>query len=198
MWRGPVFSSMHVVLLLCSRSLFGLSGITAMCNTILCCSATLSSLIGNLLSAFFGTFLGSLCSSQSSLVSSLLSLAGSTFSGQLLGVLGNHLEGDLNSNFLVQANDTGVLARGLDALVNAHDLAVNIVTSLLGIGFHLCQLVSLLTQVLGMNLQCTGRCQDGLALGNEIVAAIAVLHFHNVVLETKIDDIFFQNNLHSC
>lgn len=62
-------------------------------------------------------------------MSSLLGLACSTLSSEFLGVLGDHLKGDLDSNFLVQANDTGVLTRGLDALVNAHDLAVNIVTS---------------------------------------------------------------------
>ena len=134
----------------------------------------------------------------------------------------------------MQTYDTGVLTRGLDALVNTHDLAVNIVTgseqslvylsgayrtvdrargadldgdserytleclgSLLGVGFHLSQLVSLLTQILGVDLQSAGSSQDSLASGDEIVAAVAVLHFHNVVLETKIDDIFFQYNLHN-
>ena len=110
MWSGPVFPKYRVVLLFlgCGGSLFGSL-----------------SLLGTLL---LSAFLGSLSCCESGLVSSLLSLASCLLGGELLGVLGDYLKGDLNSDLLVQTYDTDVLARGLYGLMNAHDLAVNIVT----------------------------------------------------------------------
>lgn len=56
----------------------------------------------------------------------------------------------------------------------------------LGIGLDLGQLVSTLALVLGKHFQCRLAGDDSFALGNEVIAAVTVLHFYNIILVSKL------------
>ena len=67
---------------------------------------------------------------------------------------------------------------------------------LLSLSLEGSQLVSLLLKVLSEHLLGAGRSDNTLACGDKIVTTVTTLNVHDIVLVSKTDDIFFQNNLH--
>ena len=59
------------------------------------------------------------------------------------------------------------------------------------VGFELCDLVGTLTLVFGEHLEGAFGCDDSLALRNEVIAAVAVLYFYDIILVSKVGDVLF-------
>lgn len=57
--------------------------------------------------------------------------------------------------------------------------------------------MSALTLVLGEYFECRFGGDNSLTGGNEVVAAVAVLYFNDVVLIAEARNVFFENNLHN-
>ena len=65
-----------------------------------------------------------------------------------------------------------------------------------GVGFDFCELVGALALVLGEHFESRRSGDNGFTLRDEVVAAVSVLYFHDVVLVSKALYVFFENNLH--
>lgn len=60
-----------------------------------------------------------------------------------------------------------------------------------GVGLDLSELVGALALVLGENLEGALSGDDSLSLGDEVIAAVAVLYFYDIILVSKVSDVFF-------
>lgn len=60
-----------------------------------------------------------------------------------------------------------------------------------GVGLDLGDLVSALALVLGENLEGALSGDDSLSLRDEVIAAVAVLYFYDIILVSKVSDVFF-------
>ena len=79
---------------------------------------------------------------------------------------------------------------------NGQSNSVELLTESFCISLNLCQLNSLLLQILSKLLLSTLTGNNALTERNQVVAAVARLYINDIVLETKTDDIFFQNDFH--
>ena len=66
----------------------------------------------------------------------------------------------------------------------------------LSLGQNGCDLVGLLTLVLGQHFQRCVRCDNCQTLGNQVVAAVAVLYLYDIILITSARDVLLQNYFH--
>ena len=75
--------------------------------------------------------------------------------------------------------------------------SINLSCQSLSLFLNLSQFVSLLAEILSQHFLCALSGVCSLACGYKIVVGIAVLDFHDIVLETQADNIFFKYNFHS-
>lgn len=69
---------------------------------------------------------------------------------------------------------------------------------LLGILLDLSDLVSALLLVFCKTFQCCCGSDDSLPLRNQVIAAITIFHFDNIVLITEFGYVFFKYDFHLC
>ncbi len=132
---------------------------------------------------------------------------------------GNNFERNLYTYFLVEFYGAGVLSEGLHGVFYNDNLAVNVVAELSeGFG-NLKSAYRAVDGVVGTGLGCDGEefyalkssgCSFGvgldlgdlvsalqldlgknLSLRDEVIAAVAVLYFYDIILVSKVSDVFF-------
>ena len=64
------------------------------------------------------------------------------------------------------------------------------------VGLDFSELVGTLALVFSENLESRGSGDNGFTIGNEVVAAVSVFYFYNVVLVSKAVDVFFEYDFH--